>query len=363
LKWFLVYLISSLAYNAFSDTIRNQTFTKPLVLNRSVFWYIENCTFKVQSKEAGLVVSSPVQIKNCTFLDCSAGILFKSKGHKAVELNVSGNHFSNCKAGVEIQSGLASLKLKCNVFECTSNQHQIGLRIGKRGRLSQNRIGGSFQSSIPETPNGNLFPYQVDSLGNHIPISGYYSIWNESPFSISYFSYSNEMPGQIYPSKGESIVFICQTDLKLFTRKNMEQMKPNGDQGDLEIQNPNWVLACDGGPLDYVAFPISRPTPSSLVAEMVESLTIDKVYLGQSIPNPAQSLVTIPVLLTELKGSAVLEIFEMATGKAIDQKIISGFGQHNVYFNVHTWASGIYGYRIVLPDGKSPAPRKMVLLK
>lgn len=140
-------------------------------------------------------------------------------------------------------------------------------------------------------------------------------------------------------------------------------MKPNGHQGDLEIQNPNWVLACDGGPLDNVAFPIPRPALSSLVAEMVESLTKDKVYLGQSIPNPAQSLVTIPVLLTELKGSTVVEIFDLATGKAIDQKFISGLGQHNVYFDVHTWASGIYGYRIVLPDGKSPAPRKMVLVK
>jgi len=125
----------------------------------------------------------------------------------------------------------------------------------------------------------------------------------------------------------------------------------------------NWVLACNGGPLDHIPFPIPKPLASGLVSAMLESLTKDKVYLGQSIPNPANGRVTIPVLLTEFKGNTVLEIFELTSGKTMSQKVISGLGQHMVDFDVQTWAVGIYGYRILLPEGKSPAPRKMVLVK
>ena len=271
--------------------------------------------------------------------------------------------------------------------------------IGAGVSLVGNRIGGNNQNNTGP-PNSNYFPRIINSTTQEIePFPNYFSVWNESENQIDYFNYFNENLGRYFPdnvSTSNHILPVTQTDITI-TRKNLEDWckevpstatqpnwKGNGqvtfnnsdDCREMELSElatlkgaqliPNkWVLACDGGALDNIAFPIPSQRPAQANEEtilLVNALQENKPYLGQSIPNPSENKVTIPIMLPVIRGTAFLEVFDLSSGKAITSKPIPSFGQHLLEIDIHSWSSGIYGYRIVLNEGNSPAPRKMVVL-
>ncbi len=324
-------------------------------------------------------------------------------------LEIKQNVFSDMgETGIKLHRGRLNLRLQCNLFEQpqaidTISEIRKGIVIGDETILLGNRIGGDNNQTVSGSPNSNYFPRIVDTNGVIRPYPGYYSVWNESGNLINYYSFSNEDLGKVHPEFQSGLpnyirpIPLAQVSI---TRKNLENWcneipptatQPNWQSSNLQtigqvsfnnlsdcremnqtelgilksfqlIPN-NWVLACEGGPLDNIAFPIPRLLAPNLISEVAESINRDKVYLGQSIPNPAKDRVTIPIFLSELKGKAVVEIFELGSGKRFDKKYIETLGQHMVEFEVLSLPAGIYGYRLLVPEGKSPLPKKMVLVK
>jgi len=360
------------------------------------------CRFESEGmKGTGVLAAQQLTVQVCTFSRLEKGIKVVAKKTKVENaqfnrLTIIGNTFTNNLTSVYLDNGFHSLDLKCNVFnaeELSFSLDRKGLVIGADASLFDDRIGGNNQNQTGP-PNSNYFPRTIDVNNVIQPFPGYYSVWNESGNPIIYYNYGNEDLGDFFPlpPAPNYIEPAPQTDIAV-TRKNLENWcgegtSPNfnwslndfGDQdecrdmtpvelaalqsGPSPIIPPAWKLACDGGPLDNIAFPIPRPAPTDKeTMTQLQALQKGGVFLGQSIPNPAQDKVTIPVMLPVLKGSAVLEVFDLSTGKALTSKAILSFGQHMVEINIRSWASGMYGYRVVLSEGKSPGPRKMVILR
>jgi len=148
------------------------------------------------------------------------------------------------------------------------------------------------------------------------------------------------------------------------TAEELTTLQTNPPPPDAPLIPALWRLACDGGPLDNIAFAIPRPAPADEeTLTQLRALEEGGAFLGQSIPNPGQDKVTIPVLLPLQKGKAILEVFDLATGKLLESKSLLSGGQHMVEIITRHWPSGMYGYRVVLGEGTSPQPRKMVILR
>jgi len=362
------------------------------------------CRFESEGmKGTGVLAAQQLTVQVCTFSRLEKGIKVVAKKTKVeiAQLNqliIIGNTFTNNLTSVYLDNGFHSLDLKCNVFnaeELSFSLDRKGVVIGAEASLFQSRIGGNNSPNALGDPNSNYFPRTIGVNNVIQPFPGYYSVWNESENPIDYYKYENEDLGSLFPSFGSNSVNELPQFQITVTRQNLEnwcnEMPPTATQpnwqsnGQVAFNNltdcremeeiellalksfqlipNNWVLACDGGPLDFVSFPIPRPIGANLVSEIAESLSKDKVYLGQSIPNPARARVTIPVLLSELKGKAILEIFDLGSGRILAQKAITTLGQHMLDFEVQNWAAGMYGYRLLLTEGKAPSPKKMVLLK
>jgi len=349
------------------------------------------------------IVSNKVSVTGNTFTNVDRGVVIVGEAGATSPLNqvIKGNTFTNNLTSVYLDKGFHNLDLRCNVFnaeELSFSLDRKGVVIGADANLFENRIGGTPLTDPPGEPNSNYFPRTIDVNNVIQPFPGYYSVWNESENQIDYYNFGNENLGNIEPNQLSGFPnFVEPKPVAQITvtRQNLEnwcnEMPPTATQpnwqsnGQVAFNNltdcremeetellslksfqlipNNWVLACDGGPLDFVSFPIPRPIGANLVSEIAESLSKDKVYLGQSIPNPARARVTIPVLLSELKGKAILEIFDLGSGRILAQKAITTLGQHMLDFEVQNWAAGMYGYRLLLTEGKAPSPKKMVLLK
>jgi hypothetical protein len=347
------------------------------------------------------VVAITASLEGNTFKNIDRGVVLLDRfgSGPVLESEIRQNTFFNNLTSIYLDKGLHNLNLRCNAFSQTSTiptgEERIGLFIGQEASLFQNRIGGNGSTSPVGSPNSNYFPRSINPITQEIePFPGYFSVWNESVNPVEYYKFDNEDLGNI-----NSVNEMIQPQVTI-TRQNLENWcntipasttqpnwqrsssQTNGnvifsdlsdcrnmDVGEIALLKSyglipnNWVLACEGGSLDNIAFPVTRPADPNLISEMAESLSKNKVYLGQSIPNPAKDKVSIPVLLSELKGKAILEIFEIGSGKRLAQKEITALGQHMVEFEVQSWAAGMYGYRLVLSDKKSPSPRKMVLVK
>jgi len=356
------------------------------------------CRFESEGmKGTGVLAAQQLTVQVCTFSRLEKGIKVVAKKTKVEiaqfnRLTIIGNTFTNNLTSVYLDNGFHSLDLKCNVFnaeELSFSLDRKGVVIGAEASLFQSRIGGNNSPNALGDPNSNYFPRTIDVNNVIQPFPGYYSVWNESVGSITYYRFKNENLGNLFPLSGAIVSTNQVIDLTI-TRKNLEIWCADGSPQNFTLYGPpfisvnscqdmptatflglqpdpipnTWKLACDGGPLDNIAFPIPRPSPADEeTITLNNALQENGVYLGQSIPNPAQDKVTIPVMLPVLKGSAVLEVFDLSTGKALTSKAISSFGQHMVEINIRSWASGMYGYRVVLSEGKSPGPRKMVILR
>lgn len=113
--------------------------------------------------------------------------------------------------------------------------------------------------------------------------------------------------------------------------------------------------------LENIVAQLQVSNENSKEGELKIETTKDNAFLGQNIPNPFDNSTTIPFKIPLGCKSAVIQVFENATGRTV--KIIPvACNQSQLTIEGGTLTSGSYSYTLIV-DGKSVDTKQMILTK
>ncbi|HRH35954.1 MAG TPA: hypothetical protein PKY12_12895, partial [Catalimonadaceae bacterium] len=295
---------------AFADTLRNQTFTKPLVLKGNKAWVVENCRFEGTGAEVGLTLMGAAKVYRCSFTNLKTGLIFKGRKKAFQELSISQNRFTNCHTGVYLKEGVIDLDFRCNQFklscmedypsngpavtnsshpcysEFTNGPGRVGLFVGENVALQN--IGGPGGSLSPIVPAGNVWPVGNKSQAE-IELSSYEltgwvhppnftAVVNESEEQWRYYFFDNEFFN--YINNSTSLFPVEPTGR--YARTSTDQEIPPALAGQVD-------LVCEDV-FTSVVFPLlPRPSLGNNMTATLNQLKIEEAILGQNVPNPAMN--------------------------------------------------------------------------
>jgi hypothetical protein len=334
----------------------------------------------------GAGLSTPRYIENGIFVD-ALNCQFKFQQ----------NNFNKLRTAIQFYSGMHTIdKMECNTFDngegalVNTYSPRIGLLFGGRTETDPlnpslpalqedlgtagltGPIGNSGINNAPN-PSGNAWPVDPDDLVQ-FPVSDGISVLQHWKSPLIWVSLQNNNPGfnlEYWAYNNEFVWPITNNTLTTFVSR-----RPTGGEKIMMYRQGSTPPPSIPGEVVYIeqcssdltnVFPLRMAiVPLANAVTSYVNLSIGKVFnafLGDAIPNPASSKVTIPVFIPELASqSFVLSIFDLS-GKNVFQEIsITEKGDALVEISLHHLPDGVYGYNL-REGGKVLGTRKLVVIK
>lgn len=341
-------------------------------------------------KGIGVLSSRDLRVKYCSFENMEVGIKQESISQKIQKIELVHNCFQDNRTAISLNrtantSGTAiyDFTLKCNQFKltcaetnappCNTEPLRKGLVIGEGVRVKapnnggdiDNAIGGtnSFNTSGDAYPNANEWPVAFGTDRAVFPTSSanLQALWN-SPINwkslendlsnptLTYNRYRNEF---VHSNVMESLAFETFPVSGLNVKTAGTPGNPSG------YDNTCQGLIDDPDPI----FParIAVVTDSQSVTSIGFMELQSGPWLGEAIPNPAQSKTKVLAYIPTQEEMAILQFIEFGTGKVISAKAISERGKLEIEIDLSHFAAGVYGCQVILKDKKLGAKRFLVV--
>jgi len=341
---------------------------------------LNNCRFERNKKGKGIavLVHCSLTITNSLMRNMWCGIQIAGNGNTC---DIQKNTFENLRYGLWLREGAHPFaNFRCNVFKHTlaasggTDNLGTGLYVGAQGSPSvapsiTGNIGGNGNQSIGNpNPNANVWPKDPNNT-TQSP-SNWVSIQKpDAGGQLTYFGYSNEVIGTVYPQSLPNRVFVdpYRSAKSPYFIKNWCDAYHGGNVNSCYTVPTNflnasskpwqdsWDAVCENLGDDFEFFARQAVAGDTIGEEKPGS---NQSVLGNPIPNPSAGKTYIPVLWLHERGN--LQVFELTSGKVVASKPIRQ-GRQMVEFELSSWPSGVYGYRLE-GEGKCPEPKKLIII-
>lgn len=351
--------------NIFGNTIAGNEYNQigARVIDNGIFADAANCTF---------------QIKQNTFVGLRTGIQFYQYTNtiERMECNSFANGIDPIVSNLTPQIGFLLGARYDRNSNLPPDDYPLPLQPEWGTAALTGAIGYDGYNSLGHpNPSGNAWPVDEAILAQYPVTEGisvlqhwispvnWVSLQNNNPsFNLEYWAYNNEF---VWPLSNNTLTTKIKTrpdngELIMLFRSGI----PNPP-----VDDPGVVVyreKCDSDLPDL--FPFLRQA-TTLSENAVTSTDFRKFgfglnpVLGDAIPNPASSKVSIPVFIPQKSGEEyVLSVFDLS-GKNIMKKFqITDHDWQMVEFTVQDLAEGVYGYSLS-ENGKLVGTRKLVIIR